>query len=158
MAVCAGALVAAGGGIAGATSVPDDTAPTESAAPASAVPAAEPVAIALTLTETSIDGLPTDLVAGLVDITVTDETEAAGGEISFTMVEPGTDVEAFKTGLAAIFEGGPFPDYFLNNAGAVGHTMTTLDAGEYIAWIDLAVGPRSTFHGRRHHRRAADRG
>ena len=119
--------------------MPVDTTPTDSATPAESVAAAEPTPIAVTLTETSIDGLPTDLVAGLVEITVTDETEAAGGEINFTLVEPGTDVETFTTGLAPLFEGGPFPDFFLNNAGAVGHTMTTLDAGEYIAWIDLSA-------------------
>ena len=158
-----GALVAFVGAAstAGATTVPGGSeptasepmgsAPTDSAAPASepmgsaptdsAAPA-EPTAIAVTLTETSIDGLPDDLVAGLVDVTVTDETEAAGGEVNFSMVEPGTDAATFVEGLTALFEGGPFPDFFLNNAGAVGHTMTTLDDGEYIVWIDLR--PTST--------------
>ena len=68
--VCAGTLVAAGGGVASATTVPGDTTPADSAAPA------EPVAIAVTLTETGIEGLPDDLVAGVVDVTVTDETGA----------------------------------------------------------------------------------
>jgi hypothetical protein len=138
-AVCSGTLIVAGGGLASATTVPVDTAPADSAAPADTMPAAEPVAVAVTLTETGIEGLPTDLVAGLIDVTVTDETEAAGGELNLTLVEPGTDVEAFETGLASLFEGGPFPDYFLNNTGAAGHTMTTVDAGEYFAWIDLAA-------------------
>jgi len=97
-----------------------------------------PTPLAVTLTETSIDGLPTDLVAGVVDVSVTDETEASGGEVNFSLVEPGTDAETFKTDLAAVFEGGPFPDYFLNTSGAVDGTVTTLDEGEYIAWIDLA--------------------
>jgi hypothetical protein len=119
-----------------ATTTPDDS--TAESVPAGTSAPAEATPIAVTLTETSIDGLPTDLVAGLVDITVTDETEAAGGEISFTLVEPGTDVETFTAGLASIFEGGPFPDFFLNNVGAGAHTITTFDAGEYIAWIDLA--------------------
>ena len=92
----------------------------------------------MTLTETGIEGLPDDLVAGVVDITVTTETEAVDGEIDFTLVEPGTDVATFTEGLAALFEGGPFPDFFLNNAGVVGHTITTLDAGEYIVWSELA--------------------
>ena len=37
-----------------------------------------------------------------------------------------------------IFEGGPFPDYWLGNAGVVDRSLVTLDAGEYIVWIDLA--------------------
>ena len=92
----------------------------------------------MTLTETSIDGLPDDLVAGVVDVTVTDETEAAGGEVSFTRVEPGTDVETFAAGIPEII-GAPWPDYILTTAGAVGHSMFTLDEGEYIAWIDLSA-------------------
>ena len=131
--ICAGTLAAAGGGVASATTVPGDTTPADSAAPA------EPVAIAVTLTETGIEGLPDDLVAGVVDVTVTDETEGAGGAFDFTLVEPGTDPATFVEGLSSLFQGGPFPDFFLNNAGVVGHTVTTLDAGEYIAWMDLAA-------------------
>jgi hypothetical protein len=131
--VCAGTLFATGSGTALATTAPDATAPADSAAPA------EPMAIAVTLTETSIEGLPDDLVAGVVDVTVTDETDAAGGALDFTLVEPGTDVAAFTEGLVALFEGGPFPDFFLNNAGILNHTVTTLDAGEYIVWMDLAA-------------------
>ena len=139
-AVCVGALVAAGGGIAQATSVPVDSAPADSAGrPADSAAPAEATPIAVTLTETSIDGLPDDLVAGLVDVTVTDETEAAGGEVNFVMVEPGTDVETFKTDLVeSVFTGGPFPDYWLNLSGAAGHSMITLDEGEYIVAVDLA--------------------
>jgi hypothetical protein len=142
-AACAGTLVVAGGGVALATTVPVDTAPADSAAPAdTAAPAdsaapAEPVAIAVTLTEAGIEGLPADLVAGIVDVTFTDETGAAGEGIDFTRVEPGTDVATFTEGLAPLFEGGPFPDFFLNNAGVAGHTITTLDAGEYIVWAEL---------------------
>ena len=137
-AVCTGTMVAVGGGTALATTVPVDTAPADSAAPTDTAAPAEPRAVAVTLTQTGIDGLPEDLVAGVVDFTVTDETEAAGGELNLTLVEPGTDAETFTAGLASLFEGGPFPDYFLNNSGATGHTITALDAGEYIAWIDLA--------------------
>ena len=47
--------------------------------------------------------------------------------------------KAFRAGLPRpSLRGGPFPDFFLNNAGAVGHTITTLDAGEYIVWAELA--------------------
>jgi hypothetical protein len=138
-AVGAGILVVAGGGVALATTVPVDTAPQDSAAPADTMAAAEPVAIAVTVTEAGIEGLPDDLVAGVVDITVADESGAAiDGEVDFTLVEPGTDVATFTEGLPALVEGGPFPDFFLNNVGAVGHTVTTLDAGEYIVWAELA--------------------
>ena len=52
---------------------------------------------------------------------------------------PGTDVETFKTDLVeSAFTGGPIPDYFVNNAGVIGHGMITLDAGEYIVSFDLA--------------------
>ena len=30
------------------------------------------------------------------------------------------------------------PDYFLNNSGVVGHSMITLDEGEYIVWAEPA--------------------
>ena len=109
----------------------------------------------MTLTETGIEGLPDDLVAGLVDITITDETEAVDGEVDFTLVEPGTDVATFTEGLPALVEGGPFPDFFLNNVGAAGHTITTLDAGEYIVWAELASDDEEAPV--EHHRRAADR-
>lgn len=128
---CAG-LLAIGSGATHATSAPDGTGSVDSAAPA------EPVAIAVTLTGTSIDGLPTDLAAGLVDVAVTDETEGGGGELNFTLVEPGTDVAAFTEGLTGLFAGGPFPAFFLDNAGISGHTITALDAGEYIVWMDNA--------------------
>jgi hypothetical protein len=142
-AVCAGALAVVCGGAAMATTVPPgDSAPadTATAAPVDSSPAAEPAAVAVTLTETSIDGLPDDLVAGLVDVTVTDETEGADGEINFVRVEPGTDFETLKTDLIeSIFTGGPIPDYWLNLAGVRGHAMITLDEGEYIVLIDLAA-------------------
>lgn len=129
---------------------PDDTASDTTASDTTGStpeePSGEPVdattgdgtPVGVTLTDTSIEGLPTDLVAGLVDVTVTDETEGAGGEINFTLVEPGTDEATFAAGLAPIFEGGPFADYFLNNAGVAGSGTIALDEGEYIVWIDLA--------------------
>jgi hypothetical protein len=136
VACCTGALIAAASlsaaGSAGATTPPDDSAPTGSAVPAEITP------VNLTLTETSIDGLPTDLVAGAIDVTVTDETEGAGGSVNFTRVEPGTDQAAFAEGLAAAFGGGPLPDFFLNTSGVINHTMTTVDEGEYIVWMDVA--------------------
>jgi hypothetical protein len=138
-AVCSGALVAVSGGAATATTVPPgDSAPADSAAaaPVDSSAPAEPVAFTVTVTDTSIDGLPDDLVAGVVDVTVTDE---AGREVDFFRVEPGTDPATFATDLAAVAEEGqPFPDYFLNNSGVIGHGMITVDEGEYIVWADPA--------------------
>jgi len=116
----------------------DGTAPDETAAAPAPATTGEGTPVEVTLTDTSIDGLPTELTAGLVDVTVTDETEGAGGEINFSRVEPGTDQEAFIAGLVPIFDGGPFPEFFLNNAGAVGASTIALDEGDYVVWIDLA--------------------
>ena len=66
--------------------------------------------MSVTLTETSIDGLPTTSSPVLVDVTVTDETGGAAGAINFTLVEPGTDPAAFVDGLTAVFTVEPFPD------------------------------------------------
>ena len=138
MVLCGAALATAGSSIAQASiTPPDDSSASESSAPADAGPS--PVTpVEITLTDTSVEGFPEDLTAGVIDVTVTDETEGAGGQVSFSLVEPGTDVDTFRTGLAELFSGGPFPDYFLNNAGVIGQGMTTLDAGEYIVWFDLA--------------------
>ena len=57
---------------------------------------------------------------------MTDETEAAGGEVNFTLVEPGTDVETFAAGIPEIISGVPWPDYILTTAGAVGHSMSNV--------------------------------
>jgi hypothetical protein len=124
-------------------SEPSDTgsggeAPDESIAPPMPATTGEGTPVEVTLTETSIDGLPSELAAGLVDLTVTDETESAGGDINFTLVDPGTDEDAFRAGLIPVFDGGPFPEFFLNNAGAIGSSTLTLDQGEYIVWVDLA--------------------
>ena len=95
--------------------------------------------IAVTLTASSIDGLPDDLAAGVVDVTVTDQA-SAGGEINFTRVEPGTDEQVFVTGLLPVFDGGPFPDFLLGTVGVAESGTVALDEGEYIAWIDLKLG------------------
>ena len=117
----------------------DGTAPDDSAAAPAPATTGEGTPLEVTLTDASIDGLAaTELTAGLVDVTVTDDTEAAGAEINFTRVEPGTSEDTFVAGLVPIFDGGPFPDFFLNNAGVVGASTVALDEGEYIVWIDLA--------------------
>ncbi|WP_421119078.1 hypothetical protein ACE2AJ_17195 [Aquihabitans daechungensis] len=98
-------------------------------------------AVEVTITADGLEGLPTELAAGLVDVTVDDQSEegGAGGDVSFTQVEPGTTEEDFVKGLAAVFEGGPFPDHMLNSAGAIGSGSIILEEGEYIVWSDLAA-------------------
>ena len=94
--------------------------------------------VALTLTETSIEGLPDDLVAGVIDVTVDDTRETGTGEVNFSRVEPGTEPATFAADLITAIGGGPFPDYFLDTAGAIGQAMLTLDEGEYIVWFEPA--------------------
>ena len=95
--------------------------------------------LALTLTESSIELSPGEIDAGVVEVAVTDQTEAAGGEVNFTRVQAGSDPARLAADLVAnVFTGGPFPDYFLDNAGVRGSGRVTLDQGEYIVWIDLA--------------------
>jgi hypothetical protein len=108
---------------------------TSSVAPAASVDVAS---VGLTLTETSIEGLPDELAAGVVDVTVDDTREKGTGEVNFSRVEPGTEPATFAADLTTAIGGGPFPDYFLDTAGAVGHSMLTLDEGEYIVWFEPA--------------------
>jgi hypothetical protein len=119
---CTGLLVAAGCGS------DDDDAPSGDAS-----------TVAVTLTEEGIEGLPAELSAGVVEVTVDDQTEGGGGEVNFTRVEPGTDTATFVEGLAGLFGGGPFPDYFLNTAGAIGTSLVPLDEGDYVVWFDKAA-------------------
>ena len=123
-------------GVEGAT--PDETAPDDTAAEPIPATTGEGTPVDVTLTETSIDGLPTELAAGLVDVTVTDETEAAGGRSTSPGSSPVPIRRRSLPAWSPIFEGGPFPDFFLNNAGVVGSSTIALDEGEYIVWIDLA--------------------
>jgi hypothetical protein len=132
-AVCGAALASGGSSIAFATT-PDDT---SSATTGSG--AAAPTVLAVTLTDTALEGLPAEIPAGVVDVTVTDETETSGAGIELMRVEPGTDHETFTTELVdVVFTGGPFPDYILNGSSVVEHGLIALDAGEYIVWYDRA--------------------
>ena len=61
---------------------------------------------------------------------MTDETDAAGGEINFSHVEPGTDRDAFVAGLVPIFDGGPFPDDRTSTAEDIITAPLTVGPGE----------------------------
>ena len=108
----------------------------EEAAEEEAAEEEEAASIDVTVTESGVDGVA-EVPAGVVDVTVDDQSGSAGSEVNFTLVAEGTTEEAFKEGLVPVFEGGPFPDFLLSTAGTRGG-LVTLDEGEYIAWADLA--------------------
>lgn len=137
-AVLALGLVAAGCGDDDDSESAEETRDTDETSTTEETAAQEPTAMPVTLTESAVQGLPDEVPAGLVDVTVTDETEGAGGEVNFARVEQGTTEEEFPAALEPVFEGGPFPDFFLNNAGAIERSTLALDAGSYIVWFDRA--------------------
>lgn len=94
--------------------------------------------LALTLTETGLEGLPEELTAGVVAIELTDDTEAAGGEVNFTRVEDGTTEDAFLEAIESVFAGGPIPDVLLDTSGVIERSTVVLDEGEHVVWYDLA--------------------
>jgi hypothetical protein len=122
------------------TTAADDTADDTKDTTASDGSAAEGEAVDVTITADGIEGVPEELAAGLLDVTVDDQSEdgSAGGDVSFTKVEPGTTPEDFAKGLGPVFAGGPFPDHMLNSAGVNDEGSIVLDEGEYIVWADLA--------------------
>ena len=129
--VCAGALVAAGGGVASATTLPGDT-------PPATAPLRPNRWGAVTLTETGIEGMPDDLVAGVVDVTVTDETEGAGGAFDHVGRAGHRSGDVRGRPLQPV-PGRAVPRLLPQQRRRVGQTVTALDAGEYIAWMDLAA-------------------
>lgn len=93
----------------------------------------------VTLSDQGVEGLPSKVEAGLVKVTVSDKTEGAGGELNFSRVKDGTKADSFPDDIAPVLSGGPFPDYFLDNAGIVDSGTITLKKGDYIVWTDLAT-------------------
>jgi hypothetical protein len=88
------------------------------------------------------DGLevPAEIPAGAVEVTVDGDVE----EVDFTRVTDGTTEEAFVEGIASLLEGGPAPEFFLANSGAVvdsGSATSTilLEPGSYIVWAESSV-------------------
>ncbi len=103
-----------------------------------------PTAIEVTLTSDGLEGVPSELPAGLVEITLVNDSEAYGS-LDITRVTEGTSEDDFVAGLAPLFQGGEFPEYFASNVGVeadAGETQTStviLREGEHIAWSE--VGP-----------------
>ncbi|MEL7207826.1 MAG: hypothetical protein AAGK32_06270, partial [Actinomycetota bacterium] len=57
-------------------------------------------------------------------------------DLDFTLVEAGTTEDEFVEAIGpVIFEGGSFPPFMLNSAGAVlGESAVVLEPGDYIVW------------------------
>ena len=122
----------------------DDDAATTTTTP-DATETEGPTEIEVTLTSDGFDGMPSELPAGLVEIILVNETDVYG-TLDMTRVADGTTEDEFLEGLAPVFEGGAFPDFFESNAGVdaeAGETKTsliTLREGEHIVWYEAGSG------------------
>ncbi len=104
-----------------------------------------PTAIEVTITADGLEGMPSELPAGLVEITLVNE---AGGysSLDISRVEAGTTEDEFVEGMAPVFEGGEFPAFFESNVGVEAEDGTTatslvvLDEGEHIVWFEPPEG------------------
>lgn len=99
----------------------------------------EPEMLDLMITEDGFDGLPDEIMGGAVTVDITSEDPEA--EIEFSLVAEGTTEDEFREGVASIVQSGPFPDSFLNNAGAVpGGSTLMLEPGSYFVWSEPPSG------------------
>lgn len=138
--IAAIAVVAGVATAADATTPPDST---ESGPATSEAAATEPTSIELTVSAEGIEGLPGDLAAGLIDVTLTGPDGPV--ELDFTRVDPEADVSTFGDDIIALIQGAPAPDYFWNNSGIVGgQGVTALEEGSYIVWADLSTPDADT--------------
>ena len=129
----------------GATACGDDDDDTTTAEETTTTVADGPTAIEVTLTSDGFTGMPPELPAGLVEITVVNES-GAYGTLDISRVTDGTTEDEFVEGLEPLFEGGAFPEFFESNAGVEaddGETTTsliTLQEGEHIVWYEVRSG------------------
>lgn len=95
--------------------------------------------ITVTVTDDSIE-VPSEVAAGVVTVTI--EGGDPFAEVDFSRVTSGTTEEEFEEGFLPVINGGPFPDFFEANAGALaGQTSEiTLEPGEYIVWTEEPSG------------------
>ena len=123
----------------------DDTEATASGSGSASAPSDESTGDAQDGTEVAVvigaDALevPEEIEAGPVTVSIEGEI----GEYTtaeFSRVEPGTTEEAFLEGLQQAMEGEPFPDFFLNTAGAVADVdpnVILLEPGDYFVWTEV---------------------
>lgn len=101
-----------------------------------------PTTIEVTLSSAGFEGVPSELPAGLVEITLVNDSDAYGS-LDITRVTEGTSEDEFVDGLAPLFQGSEFPEYFESNVGVeadAGETRTStviLREGEHIAWSEV---------------------
>ena len=104
--------------LAGACGDDDDTASDDTTETTETTEGGEAAgALELTLTDDGLEGVPESITAGAVEVTLTVEGSREFASLDFAHVEDGTTVEQFAEGIAPVFEGGAFPDFFLNNSG-----------------------------------------
>ena len=138
--VIATVAVLAGGAAAEATTPPDTT---ESATGSSGAVAGPPTMLEITVSADGIEGLPDDIAAGLIDVTVTGPDGPL--ELDFTRVDAEADVSTFADDFSALIQGAPAPEYLRNNAGIVGgQGVTALEEGRYVVWADLSAPDADT--------------
>jgi len=104
-----------------------------------------PTSVEVTLSADGLEGMPSELPAGLVEITLVNES---GGysSLDISRVEDGTTEDEFVAGMAPVFEGGEFPGFFESNVGVEAEDGTTatslvvLREGEHIVWFEPPEG------------------
>lgn len=123
----------------------DDASTTTRAAATTTTAGTEVAAQVLDLaaSEEGLTGLPAEIGAGVVTVrlTVSEALDSPDFELDFTRVAEGTSEEDFEAGLVPLLEGGPFPDFLLDNAGVgVGEFSIELEEGLHIVWFELGSG------------------
>ncbi len=107
---------------------------------------AEPETLSITVTDEGFEGLPSEIGAGIYEVTVTNN---AASEVSIDMIESGdASAEEFVADFAAVLEGGPIPDYaeqvvsvgVVPAGGSLTSTMTIAPAN-YTVLNTIAEGP-----------------
>ena len=139
--VIATVAVVAGGATAAEATTPPDT--TESATGDQRSSRPQPTMLEITVSADGIEGLPDDIAAGLIDVTVTGPDGPL--ELDFTRVDAEADVSTFADDFSALIQGAPAPEYLRNNAGIVGgQGVTALEEGRYVVWADLSAPDADT--------------
>ncbi|MBW3626850.1 MAG: hypothetical protein KY412_04500 [Actinobacteria bacterium] len=92
----------------------------------------------LTVTEDALEGLPEEIPGGVVTVNLGVEPPADPElELEFSKVADGTSEQDFTEGLGSLLSGGPFPDFFENNAGVgAGEYSVVLEPGSYFVWFE----------------------
>ena len=106
----------------------------------------------ITLTSDGIEVSQDSIPGGVVELTVTNET-GASADANLSHVEGADHVDEFADAFFPVLQGGPFPDWVLNNAGVqlqsadqkTATSTVTLDPGDYVVWTsgDQEQGPSS---------------